>query len=129
MAVKKTTKKKTTTKRTRKPARRAIAQAQLVQLISEDTGYSTSDVRHVLSSLNDIVIRELGNCEKVKIGQIVQLEAKERKARKARMGRNPATGDPVKIAAKPADVVVRARVLTAAKSAAPKLAKLRKVVG
>jgi nucleoid DNA-binding protein len=114
---------------TRKPARRAVGLAQLVELVSEDTGYSKSDVRHVLNSLDGIVIELLTSCEKVKVGQLVQLEAKVKPATKARMGRNPRTGDPVKISAKPAGVVVRARVLKKAKEATPSLAKLRKVVG
>lgn len=113
----------------RAPARRAITQAQLVDAISDETGYSKSDVRHVLATLDDVVIQMLADAEKVKIGNIVQLEVKIRPARKARMGRNPATGDPVKIAAKGATPVVRARILKRAKDATPTLQKAKKVIG
>ena len=129
MPVKKTAKKTTTKKTNRKPPRKVITQVELVSLISEDTGYSATDVRHVLSSLNDVVAEQLAACEKVRIGQLVQLEAKEQKPRKARVGRNPRTGEPVKIAAKPASTAMKARVLKKAKDATPTLAKLRKAVG
>jgi nucleoid DNA-binding protein len=123
----KTKTRKTTTRRA--PARRAVTQAQLVDAVSETTGYSKSDVRHVLQSLDDVVIELLANAEKVKIGQLVQLEVKIRPPRKARMGRNPATGEAVKIAAKGAAPVVRARILKRAKDATPSLQKARKVMG
>lgn len=125
----KTTKKTAAKKTTRKPARRAITAAQLVEQISEDTGYGKSDIKHVLASLEETVVNLLASCEKVKIGQLVQLEAKIRPPRKARMGRNPRTGEAVKIASKPASVVVRARVLGKAKAATPSLAAAKKVMG
>lgn len=129
MAVKKAAKKAPAKKTTRKPARRAITQAQLVETISEQTGFGKSDVKHVLAVQDDVVAGFLADCEKVKIGQLVQLEAKIRPPRKARMGRNPSTGEPVKIAAKGASTVIRARLLKRAKDATPSLAKAKKVIG
>lgn len=103
-----------------------VTAAQLVEAIAEETGYSKADIRHVLSSLEGNLLYFLGECEKVKIGQVVQLEVKIRPARKKRMGRNPQTGEAVQIAAKPATPVVRARVLKKAKDVTPTLAKARK---
>ena len=42
------------------------------------------------------------------------------------MGRNPATGEAIKVAAKPASVDVRARPLAKAKAALPSLQKTRR---
>ena len=45
----------------------------------------------------------------------VKIRRVKKPARKARMGRNPATGEPMKIAAKPASTVVRVTALKALK--------------
>ena len=129
MAVKKAAKKAAPKKTTRKPARRAVTQAQIIEAISEATGFGKSDIRHVLVTQDDVIAGLLADCEKVKIGQLVQLEVKIRPPRKARMGRNPSNGEPVKIPAKGASTVVRARLLKRAKDATPTLAKAKKVIG
>jgi nucleoid DNA-binding protein len=98
---------------------------QVAKSIAENTGISTTDVRHVLDDYRDLILSELEACNRVKILNVVQLEPKVKPARKARMGRNPATGEPVKIAAKPAEAVVRARVLSEGKSAVPTLSRLK----
>jgi nucleoid DNA-binding protein len=105
-----------------------VTAAQLTEAISEETGYSKADIRHVLVSLDDVVAAYLAEGEKVKLGGLVQLEVKIRPARKKRMGRNPRTGEAVQVAAKPATPVVRARVLKKAKDATPSLAKARRVL-
>jgi nucleoid DNA-binding protein len=105
-----------------------VTQGQLIEELAEETGYSKSDCRHYLASLSEIVKAHITDCERVKIGDLVQFEPKLRKAQKARMGRNPATGEDVKIGKKPASVRVAARVLKGAKMAAPKLATLQKRV-
>jgi nucleoid DNA-binding protein len=45
----------------------------------------------------------------------VKIRRVRKPARKSRMGRNPATGEPIKIAAKPASTVVRVSALKALK--------------
>lgn len=62
------------------------------------------------------MLEELGNAEKVKIGALVQLTVRVEPAQKARPARNPATGEAMSIAAKPASVDLRARPLAAAPS-------------
>jgi nucleoid DNA-binding protein len=89
-------------------------------------GITTSDVKEVLSKWEEIVLEEIQDVEKVKLGQLVQLQVKIRPARKKRMGRNPRTGEDVQIAAKPASTVVRARVLKKVKDATPSVKKAKK---
>ena len=61
------------------------------------------------------MLDELGNAQKVRIGGMVQLTVRVKPAQKKRQGRNPATGEEITIAAKPASVDLRARPLTKAK--------------
>ena len=102
--------------------------AQMVADIAEATGYSKSDVRHVLEAQEQLIVQCIEEGEKVKVGQVVQLEVKIRKATKKRQGRNPRTGDAVTIAAKPATAVVKARVLVKGKNATPSLAVAKKAL-
>jgi DNA-binding protein HU-beta len=105
-----------------------LTASEMAAEIADRSGISKTDVRHVLDTLHDVVLEQLGFCQRVKIANVVQLEPKEKKKRKARMGRNPATGEAVKISAKPASVVVKARVLKDAKEAAPSLNKLKRAL-
>jgi hypothetical protein len=59
----------------------------------------------------------------VRIGGLVQLTARVKPAQKARMGPNPATGETINVAAKPASVDVRARPLAKAKAGLPSVQK------
>jgi hypothetical protein len=72
------------------------------------------------------VLEELGNAQKVRIGGLVQLTVRVKPAQKKRKGRNPATGEEIDIAAKPATVDVRARPLAKAKAALPSVQKARR---
>lgn len=102
--------------------------AQVAKSIAENTGISVTDVRHVMDDLKDLTLAELEDCKRFKLLGIVQLEPKMKPARKKRMGRNPATGEELEIAAKPAEAVIRARVLAEAKTATPALTSLRKAL-
>src|SRR3954464_2806994 len=107
----------------------ALTQTQLAQEIADRADVSRADVKRVLAALEEVVLEELGNAEKVKIGGIVQLAVRLRPATKARKGRNPATGEEITISAKPASVVVRARPLARTKSALPSVQKAKKRLG
>lgn len=102
-----------------------MSATEVARAIAENTGVTQTDVKHVLDDLKDLILSELEDAHRFKIAGVVQLEPKVRPARKARMGRNPATGESIPIAAKPADAVVRARVLTEAKQAVPSVGRLR----
>jgi nucleoid DNA-binding protein len=67
------------------------------------------------------VLSQIGNAEKVKIGNLVQFTVRLKAPTKEREGRNPATGEVITIAPKPASVDVRARVLAKTKSALPSI--------
>ena len=96
-----------------------MTQTQLADAVAEKAGLSRADAKKALSALEEVVLDEIGNAEKVKIGNLVQLTVRLKPPTKAREGRNPATGEVITIAPKPASVDVRARVLARTKSALP----------
>jgi DNA-binding protein HU-beta len=104
----------------------ALTQTQLADAVAERAGLSRTQAKSAIQALEEVVLTEIGNAEKVKVGNLVQLTVRLKPATKARKGRNPATGDEITIAAKPASVDVRARVLAKAKSAVPSVQKARR---
>ena len=104
----------------------ALTQTQLVQEVADRAEVTRADAKRVLAALEEIVLEELGNAEKVKIGGIVQLAVRVRPATKARKGRNPATGEEITIAPKPAAVALRTRPLAKAKAALPSVQKAKR---
>jgi DNA-binding protein HU-beta len=104
----------------------ALTQSQLVGEIAGRTDLSRSDVKAVIETLEDVVLEQLGDAEKVRIGGVVQLTVRVKDATKPRKGRNPATGEEITISAKPASVTVRARPLAKAKAALPSVQKARR---
>src|SRR5262245_58101705 len=97
----------------------ALTQTQLADAVAEKSGLSRADAKKAIAALEEVVLDEIGKAEKVKIGGVVQLDVRLRPATKERPGRNPATGEEITIAAKPASVAVKARPLAKAKQAAP----------
>ncbi|MEL0584906.1 MAG: HU family DNA-binding protein [Candidatus Thiodiazotropha sp. (ex. Lucinoma kazani)] len=131
MAVKKTAK-KTAKKAAKKKvvAKKTIAaprltsittkqtKTQIISDIAEDTGLTRKEVASVFASMNTLITRHLqrrGSGEitipdsGIKVRRIIKPRTK------ARMGRNPATGEAIKIAAKPAKTVVKVTALKALK--------------
>jgi DNA-binding protein HU-beta len=98
-----------------------MTQTQLADAVAEKAGLSRADAKKAIAALEEVVLDEIGNAEKVKIGGVVQLDVRVRPATEARPGRNPATGEEIMISAKPASVAVKARPLAKAKNAAPSL--------
>jgi nucleoid DNA-binding protein len=103
-----------------------LTQSQMASEIAYRLDMPTSDVKNVIATWEEIVLEEIADVEKVKLGQLVQLQVKIRPARKKRMGRNPRTGEDVQIGAKPASTVVRARILKKVKDATPSVQKAKK---
>ena len=103
-----------------------LTQSPLTTEIAERSDLSKSDVKRVMDSLEEIVLEQLGDAEKVKIGGVVQLTVRVKEATKARKGRNPATGEEITIGPKPASVTVRARPLAKAKAALPSVQAARR---
>ena len=107
----------------------ALTQTQLADAVAERADLSRTDAKRALTALEEVVLDEISNAEKVKVGNIVQLTVRLKPATKARKGRNPATGEEITIAPKPASVVVRARPLAKTKSALPSVQKAKKKLG
>jgi DNA-binding protein HU-beta len=103
-----------------------MTQTQLADAVAEKAGLSRSEAKNALAALEEVVLEQISNAEKVKIGNLVQLTVRLKPATKERQGRNPATGEEITIAAKPASVDVRARALAKTKSALPSIDKARK---
>jgi DNA-binding protein HU-beta len=99
---------------------------QLASAVADRAEISRAEAKRVLGALEEIVLDELGNAQKVRIGGLVQLTVRVKPAQKARKGRNPATGEEITIAAKPAGVDLRARPLAKAKAALPTVQKARR---
>ena len=129
MAVTKKTAKKTAKKAAKKkvvakaaPRLKAMTQkmtkTQILTAIAEETGLSRKDVAAVFGSMSDLITRHVmkrGSGEfsipdtGIKVRRVVKPRTK------ARMGRNPATGEEIKIPAKPAKTVVKLTALKALK--------------
>jgi nucleoid DNA-binding protein len=130
MAVTKKSAKKTAKKAAKKkavatkaaPRLKAISdkqtKTQILTSIAEQTGLSRKDVAAVFSSMSDLITRHVqkrGSGEftipdcGIKVRRVVKPRTK------ARMGRNPATGEEIKIPAKPAKTVIKMTALKALK--------------
>ena len=103
-----------------------LTQTQLVAEVAERAEMSRSDAKRALAAFDEVVLEELGNAQKVRIGGLAQLTVRVKPAQKKRKGRNPATGEEIEIAAKPASVDLRARPLAKAKAALPSVQKARR---
>jgi len=104
----------------------ALTQSQMVAAVADRADMSRADAKRALDALDEIVLEELGNAQKVRLGGLVQLTVRVKPATKKRPGRNPATGEEITIGAKPASVDVRARPLAKAKAALPSVQKARR---
>ena len=104
-----------------------LTQTQLASAVADRAEISRTEAKRVLAGLEEIVLEELGNAQKVRIGGLVQLTVRVKPAQKARKGRNPATGggDHDRRQA-PASVDLRGRPLARAKAALPTVQKARR---
>ena len=75
---------------------KTLTASQLVSVVAEQHGSSRADAKRTLDSVFGIVTEYVMKGVKVKIGDLGTLLLAKRAAR---MGRNPQTGEPVKIAA------------------------------
>lgn len=92
--------------------------SQIIQEIVESTGVAKKDVAAVFATLGELIQRHMqkrGSGEFQIPDTGVKIRRVKKPARKARMGRNPATGEEIKIAAKPAHTVVKVLALKALK--------------
>ena len=88
-----------------------MTKAQMVASLAETAGMSKKDVAAFIEAMSDMVYKEVkknGECIVPGFGKLVKAK------RKAREGRNPATGETIKI---PAKTVVKFRLAKAVKDA------------
>ncbi len=104
----------------------ALTQSQMIAAVADRAEMSRAEAKRALVALDEIVLEELANAQKVRIGGLVQLTVRVKPAQKKRKGRNPATGEEIDVAAKPASVDVRARPLAKANGALPSVQKARR---
>ena len=103
-----------------------LTQSQLASEVADRSGLTKGDAKRALEALEEVVLEQLADAEKVRIGGVVQLNVRVKEATKPRKGRNPATGEEITISAKPAAVALKARPLARAKAALPSVQKARK---
>ena len=89
-----------------KPANRAVVYSTL----AETTGLGKKEVAAVFSALGALIAKELGKQGpgQFAVPGLLKLKVVRKPATKARPGKNPFTGEPMTIQAKPARNVVRA---------------------
>ena len=104
----------------------ALTQTQMIAAVADRSDMSKADAKGALDALDEIILEELGNAQKVRLGGLVQLTVRVKPATKKQPGRNPATGEEITIAAKPASLDIRARRLAKAKAALPSVQKARR---
>ena len=103
-----------------------LTQTQLIAAVADKAELSKADAKRALAALDEVILQEISNAQKVRLGGLVQLTVRIKPATKKRKGRNPATGEEIDIAAKPASVDLRARPLAKAKGALPSVQKARR---
>jgi nucleoid DNA-binding protein len=93
--------------------KKAMTKSAIFQELATETGLSKRQIVQVFDAMAGLIKREVS---KKGPGQftlpgLLKIRLVKKAATKARKGRNPATGEEITIAAKPARFVVRARVL------------------
>lgn len=78
------------------PAGKTITASALLQAVADHTGMKKSEAKSFVDGYIDVVRAHVLKGVKVKIGDLGMIQIRHRKAR---MGRNPQTGEPVKIKA------------------------------
>jgi DNA-binding protein HU-beta len=85
-----------------------MTQAQFFAALAEKSGMSKTQVRGVFAAVEDVVTKNLRGSGKIPLGGLGAVKLVDRKAR---MGRNPATGEPIKIPARTAIKITPAKAL------------------
>ena len=85
-------------------AARPMGKTQLFSYFAEKFDLKRTEVREIFDELQQLSERELKRCNEFTLPGMTKLVLQKRKAR---MGRNPATGEAIKI---PAKTVVKARI-------------------
>jgi len=90
---------------------KGISKSQVLAALAEKTGHSKKEVAAMIEAVVSLAYRETKKSGEFTVPGLGKLVKKQRAAR---MGRNPATGETIKI---PAKTVVKFRLAKAAKDA------------
>jgi DNA-binding protein HU-beta len=84
-----------------------LTSASMIGFLAEKNQLARKDVKQLLEDLYELVGTGVMRGERVAMGKIGKMFIRIRPKREARIGRNPATGEDIQIAAKPATKVPR----------------------
>ncbi|HLN30715.1 MAG TPA: HU family DNA-binding protein [Gemmataceae bacterium] len=98
-------------------ASKPATKSALYQSLAEATGLSRKQIAAVFDELTKFIRHDVGKKGPgvVALPGLLKIKRVQKKATPARQGRNPATGEPMTIKAKPARVVVKAYPLKSLK--------------
>jgi DNA-binding protein HU-beta len=85
-----------------------MTQAQFFQAVAESSQVAKAQVRAVFAAVEDVVMKKLKGEGKIPLGGLGAVKLVDRKAR---IGRNPATGEQIKIPARTAIKITPAKAL------------------
>ena len=96
---------------------RPVTKSAMYQSLAEATGLTRKQIGSVFDELTNLVKRSVSKRGPgvVALPGLLKIKRVTKPATKARQGRNPATGEPMMIKAKPARTVVRAQPLKSLK--------------
>ena len=86
----------------------SMTQAQFFTAVAEKAGISKAQAKAVFGAVEEVVMKSLKSAGKIPLGGLGAVKLQQRKAR---MGRNPATGEAIKIAAKTVVKIAPAKAL------------------
>jgi len=95
-----------------KKAEKPLSKTDILNALAEATGHSRKEVGAVIDALEALIAANISDGPGVfNLPGMLKIYVHERPATKERLGRNPATGEEIKIAARPAKKVVKVRAL------------------
>jgi nucleoid DNA-binding protein len=97
----------------KKAAAKPVNKSAMFQTLAETTGLTRKQIASVFDAFSEFVHREVGKKGPgvVVLPGLAKIKRVMKPATKERMGRNPATGEPMMIKAKPARTIVRVQPL------------------
>jgi len=95
-----------------KKAEKPLSKTDILNALAESTGHTRKEVAGVIDALEALIASNISGGPGVfNLPGLLKIYVHERPATKERMGRNPATGEEIKIAARAAKKVVKVRAL------------------
>jgi nucleoid DNA-binding protein len=100
-----------------KKVAKPVSKSEMYQSLAKATGLTRKQIGTVFDELTDLIRRDVGKKGPgvFALPGLLRIKRVTKPATKARQGRNPATGKPMTIKAKPARTVVRAQPLKSLK--------------